>query len=66
MKKTIIILRSTVKIGTTRKIEKIFRLKKNIVNFAFCPERTIEGDALNELKYLPQIIGCENKSAKKK
>lgn len=65
-KKTIIILRSTVKIGTTRKIEKIFRLKKNIVNFAFCPERTIEGDALNELKYLPQIIGCENKSAKKR
>lgn len=65
-KKTIIILRSTVKIGTTRKIEKIFRLKKNIVNFAFCPERTIEGDALNELKYLPQIIGCENISAKKR
>ena len=64
-KKTIVILRSTVKIGTTRKIEEIFKSKKNKVNFAFCPERTIEGDALNELKYLPQIIGCENRNVRK-
>ncbi len=64
-KKTTIILRSTVKIGTTRKIEEVFKSKKDKVNFAFCPERTIEGDALNELKYLPQIIGCENKNVRK-
>ena len=24
---------------------------------AFCPERTIEGNAINELSELPQIIG---------
>ncbi len=65
----LVILRSTVPIGTTRNIvkpimEKFSKLKvgKDIF-LAFCPERTLEGQALEELKKLPQIIsGYCNKS----
>lgn len=54
----LVIMRSTVKIGTTRKL--IYPiLKKAGVAFdlAFCPERTLEGKALIELRQLPQIVG---------
>lgn len=56
--KSTIILRSTVKIGTTRKI--FSQLSESLEfkpKIAFCPERTIEGDAMNEILSLPQIIG---------
>ena len=54
----IVILRSTVKVGTTRKIV-VPILKKSGMSFdvAFCPERTLEGRALIELRQLPQIVG---------
>ncbi len=62
-KNNLIIMRSTVPIGTTRnivknKIEKFTGLScgKDFY-LAFAPERTIEGDALNEIKMLPQIVG---------
>lgn len=49
------ILRSTVRVGTTRALaSEMTRLQ---IPVAFCPERTIEGDALNELATLPQIVG---------
>lgn len=56
--KGLVILRSTVPVGTTRNCV-LPILKKKCKNFhlAFCPERTIEGEALVELKKLPQIIG---------
>jgi UDP-N-acetyl-D-mannosaminuronic acid dehydrogenase len=53
-----VIMRSTVKIGTTRNL--IYPiLEKAGVDFdlAFCPERTLEGRALIELRQLPQIVG---------
>ena len=55
----IVILRSTVKIGTTKNIVYPI-LKKTKKNFklAFCPERAVEGSALKELYFLPQIIGA--------
>lgn len=54
----LVILRSTVKLGTTRKIV-LPLLKKSGLNFdlAFCPERTLEGKAMIELTQLPQIVG---------
>lgn len=59
-----IILRSTVKIGTTRNlVKKILDQKKIRYDISFCPERTIEGKALEELRYLPQIISGDNKNA---
>ncbi len=62
----LVILRSTVPMGTTRNfvipiLEKISGLKAGEDFFvAFAPERTIEGKALEELRRLPQIIGGVN------
>lgn len=63
--KSILVLRSTVKIGTTKKIENILNKNKKIF-LAMCPERTTEGSALKEIHYLPQIIGCKDDFVKKK
>ena len=58
----LVVLRGTVQIGLSRKIliptlEKSSGLTcgKNF-NFAFMPERIVEGDALLELKTLPQLV----------
>jgi UDP-N-acetyl-D-mannosaminuronic acid dehydrogenase len=57
----LIILRSTVQIGTTRNIVlPLLKASKLQFSLAFCPERTIEGNALAELKSLPQICGGLN------
>lgn len=57
----LVVLRSTVKQGTTRKVV-LPRLQAAGVQFdlAFCPERTLEGKALIELRQLPQIVGGLN------
>lgn len=54
----LVITRSTVKIGTTRNVI-LPALQTAGVPFdlAFCPERTLEGQALPELRQLPQIVG---------
>ena len=59
----LVILRSTVKIGTARNII-IPILEETGKNFeiAVCPERTLEGQALEELNSLPQIIGSDSQS----
>ena len=61
---SMIILRSTVKVGTTNTIVKPILAKSNKkFMLAFCPERTLEGDALAELEKLPQIIsGIDKRS----
>lgn len=59
----LVILRSTVPVGTTRTValpmlEEESGLKAGIdFDVAFCPERTVEGKALKELRELPQIVG---------
>lgn len=59
----IVMLRSTVPVGTSRDfvvpiLENESKLKcGRDFYLAFAPERTIEGNALNELSTLPQIIG---------
>ena len=60
----IVILRSTVQLGTSRQIvlKALERSPKNFM-LAYCPERTIEGNAINELKHLPQIVGGLSKEA---
>lgn len=60
----LVILRSTVAVGTTRKVVlPILKKSKKLFYLSFCPERTLEGKALKELLYLPQIIGgIDNKS----
>lgn len=62
----LVILRSTVPIGTTKKfvqplLEKISGLIAGTdFHLAFAPERTVEGNALRELLELPQVIGGIN------
>src|SRR5579875_2407707 len=53
-----VILRSTVRIGTTREVVKpvLDRAGKRYF-LSMCPERTLEGDALRELANLAQIVG---------
>lgn len=54
----LVILRSTVKIGTSRNVvQPILEASGKKFDLAVCPERTLEGKALIELHELPQIIG---------
>ena len=52
----IIILRSTVFPGTTEKLQSHFLKKGKNVKLAFCPERIMQGNAIEELKIWPQLI----------
>lgn len=57
----LVILRSTVKIGTTRKVVKpILERSGKRFRISMCPERTLEGNALAELRQLPQIVGADD------
>lgn len=59
--RAVVILRSTVRLGTTRNV--ILPILEELeikFHLAFCPERTIEGNALAELNTLPQICGGRN------
>lgn len=60
----LVILRSTVKVGVTRQVV-MPELASAGVDFdiAFCPERTVEGRALEELRSLPQIAGGSSPEA---
>ncbi len=54
----LVILRSTVRIGVSQKIVKsTLDATGKHYDLAFCPERTIEGRAMEELRNLPQIVG---------
>ncbi len=62
---SLLIVRSSVKVGTMELIKKKF-FKKNFCSFAYCPERTIEGNAVKEIMKLPQLIGTKDKISKLK
>ena len=58
-----VILRSTVAVSTTRDIvDPILKKSNKKYSLAMCPERTLEGNALYELRHLPQIIGANEKA----
>ena len=60
----LVILRSTVKIGTTRDVVMpILQASGKQFEIAMCPERTLEGRALQELRELPQIVGADTQAA---
>ena len=53
-----VILRSTVRVGVSREVVKPILDRAGVAyDLAFCPERTIEGKAIEELRTLPQVIG---------
>lgn len=64
----LMVLRSTVSVGTTRRIVLPFLADmcgkpEEELFVSMCPERTLEGNAIEELTHLPQIISGNNKTA---
>jgi len=59
----LLILRSTVYPGVTNRIKSHLSKNNLDIEVSFCPERLIEGDAINELRNLPQIIGAQTDNA---
>lgn len=53
-----IVLRSTVYPGVTRRVESMFARLGLAVDVAFCPERIAEGLAMSELFELPQLVAA--------
>ena len=63
----LVILRSTVKIGTARNVvAPILAATGKRFEIAMCPERTLEGRALQELRNLPQIIGADTDATRER
>jgi UDP-N-acetyl-D-mannosaminuronic acid dehydrogenase len=61
---SLIVMRSTVRLGTTRTIvASILDASRKEYHLAFCPERTLEGVAIQELRLLPQIVGGATEDA---
>ena len=65
---SLVIYRSTMQVGTARNIVKpILESYGKSFRLAVCPEkRTLEGKALEELRFLPQIIGGFDDIAKER
>jgi len=60
---TLLVLRSTVYPGVTRLVhERLRKLNKHVL-LAFCPERIAEGNAIEELIKLPQIVSAFDNEA---
>jgi len=62
-KSQLLILRSTVFPGVSKRIEGLIAEEFPGMDVAYCPERIAEGHALKELASLPQIIGVRTDSA---
>ena len=56
----LLLLRSTVYPGVTRKLDQKLQTLIPGISVAFTPERIIEGQAIKEIKTLPQIIGTDS------
>lgn len=61
----LMILRSTVSVGTTRRVVLPFLAgmcgkKEDEIPVSMCPERTLEGRAVEELTHLPQVVSGNN------
>jgi UDP-N-acetyl-D-mannosaminuronic acid dehydrogenase len=52
----LVVIRSTVYPGATESMQKYAQSKGKKLRLAFCPERIVEGHAVEELQTLPQIV----------
>tara|TARA_Y100000768_G_C23981499_1_gene686079 strand:+ start:879 stop:2069 length:1191 start_codon:yes stop_codon:yes gene_type:complete len=59
----LLILRSTLFPGTSRKINDLLKKNKLSLKLAYCPERISQGNCLEEITVLPQIISANSKKA---
>jgi UDP-N-acetyl-D-mannosaminuronic acid dehydrogenase len=60
----LVVLRSTVFPGVTRRVEQLIAPTHSEVDLAFCPERIAEGHAMTELFSLPQIVAARTPEAR--
>lgn len=60
----LVVLRSTVYPGTSEWLARDLAEHGIEVDVAMCPERTVEGRALEEIAELPQIIGADTERAR--
>lgn len=59
----LLVLRSTVYPGVTALVERRLREQGLAIDVAYCPERIAEGQALEELVSLPQLVGGRTERA---
>jgi UDP-N-acetyl-D-mannosaminuronic acid dehydrogenase len=60
----LVIVRSTVPVGTSRSmVLETIRSADPSAGLAFCPERTVQGAALMELRSLPQVVGAVDEAS---
>lgn len=62
----LLILRSTVYPGVTQSIDRYLQAKGKKPLLSFCPERIVEGNAIEELQVLPQIVSGTTAEAEEK
>ena len=62
----LIVIRSTVYPGVTHTLAKYVQSKGKRLKLAFCPERIVEGRAVEELQTLPQIVSGTTAEAEKR
>ncbi|MEM9296787.1 MAG: nucleotide sugar dehydrogenase [Bacteroidota bacterium] len=55
-KDQVLILRSTVAPGTTHFLEQYLRKRDCEALLSFCPERVVQGKAIEEIRQLPQLV----------
>jgi UDP-N-acetyl-D-mannosaminuronic acid dehydrogenase len=51
-----LVLRSTVCPGTTEWLDQYLRARGKRLKIAFCPERVVQGNAIDQIRSLPQIV----------
>jgi len=59
----LLMLRSTVYPGITKEVESVLLESGLNTKVSFCPERIAEGNALEEIAALPQIIGADDEES---
>jgi UDP-N-acetyl-D-mannosaminuronic acid dehydrogenase len=59
----LLVLRSTVYPGVTALVERLLARHGRTIDVAFCPERIAEGQAMKELRTLPQIVSGRTPAA---
>ena len=60
----LLVLRSTVYPGVTRRVEQLLRDRGLALDVAFCPERIAEGKAMKELFTLPHIVSARTQQVR--
>lgn len=62
---SLVLLRSTVKIGTSRNVvNPILAQSNKKFEIAMCPERTLEGAAIEEIYSIPQVVGADKEETR--